>query len=263
MIQLSQPAFTLTYEYAGRFIAQETWLHPRRTISNWEMIYVTQGTIYLEQDEAYTVSKGEILFLTPGTEHGGTRTSPPGTSFYWVHFQISDFSRLGIGQRHLRFADGYKFGPLLKQLLHTANTPGYPPCTADMLLGVILAEATISQSGENRQTPLLRDCAEWIRINSDRRLTVAAVAAHFGYHSDYLCTLFRKMSGISLKAYIDRQRIQYIKNLLVATNYSVKELASRLGWEGESQLNHYFRYHEKISPVQYRNLYIRTHLNKK
>lgn len=261
MIQLSQPQLSLTYEYAGLFIAQEEWIHPRRTIHNWEMIYVTEGTIHLEQEETYRVAKGEILLLAPGTEHSGTAVSPAGTSFYWVHFQVSDFSRLGIEKRHLCFADGYKFAPLLKQLLHTANTPVYPPCTADMLLGVILAEATLTD--ENRQTPLLRDCAEWIRINSDRRLTVTAVAEQFGYHCDYLCALFRKMTGETLKRYLDRQRVQYVKNLLVTTNYSVKELASRLGWESESQFNHYFRYHEKISPVQYRNLYIGTHLNKK
>lgn len=263
MISVGTPAFSLQYDYAGLFIAQEEWVHPCRKIDTWELIYVTNGSIHMVQEEAYTASKGELLLLGPDIRHAGTRSSPAGTSFYWVHFTVSDFAALNLARRHLVFPDGYKFAPLFKQLLHVANSPVYPAYAAEMVLGIILAEASVAGTDQNRQTSLLKDCAEWIRINSDRKLTVSQVADQFNYHSDYLCSIFQKITNLSLKQYINAQRIQYIKSLLVTTNYSMKQLAVFLGWDNENQLNHYFKYHEKISPSQYRNLYTSTHLNKR
>ena len=50
---------------------------------------------------------------------------------------------------------------------------------------------------------------------------------------------------------------------LLTSNYSIKQLAAYLGWENENQFTHYFKYHEKMSPTQYRSLYVNTHLNKR
>ena len=261
MITLNK-SISLTYDYAGLFIAHEEWIHPRRQIDTWELIYVLSGTIFIQQEEAYTVSKGELLLLQPALWHAGFKTSPAGTAFYWVHFTVSDFAALGFRERHLVFADGYKFTPLFKQLLHMANSPIYPSYGAELVLGTILIEAVSPCMGQE-QTSLIKNCAEWIRINSDRKLTVPIISDHFNYHADYLCTLFRRMLGVTLKQYIDVQRIQYIKNILVTSNYSIKQLSNYLGWENENQFNHYFKYHENMSPSQYRSLYINTHFNKK
>lgn len=262
MITIGEPPFSLTYAYAGLFIAQEEWIHPNRQIDTWELIYVMNGTNYLEQGEQYAVSKGEILLLEPYVRHGGFRISEKGTSFYWVHFTPSDFAALGITERHLVFADGYKFAPLFKQLLHVANSFVYPSYGVELILGMILTEAA-APCKSHEQTSVISRCAEWIRVNSDRKLTVAMAAEYCGYNADYLCTLFKRMMGVALKPYINTQRMQYMKNMLVTTDYSMKQLADHLGFETENQMNHYFKYHEKMSPTQYRSLYTRTHINKK
>ena len=134
---------------------------------------------------------------------------------------------------------------------------------ADLAVGLILAQAAASSADDMPQAALLKDCAEWIRINSDRRITVAMAAERFGYHPDHLSALFQKWRGTPLKQYIDEQRLQYIRNLLLTSNYSIKQLAAYLGWENENQFTHYFKYHEKMSPTQYRSLYVNTHLNKR
>lgn len=265
MIVFEDPAFSLTYISSGLFVAHEEWIHACRIIDSWELIYVMNGVIHMRQEEEiYTVKKGELLLLRPGASHGGVKSSPPDTSFYWTHFLVSDDRAMVLHTAHMTFTDGYKFAPLFKQLLHVANSPlGYPFSAADLTMGLILAEAAVSRMDQGRQTSLLKDCAEWIRINSDRRITAAITAERFGYHPDYLSSMFQKKLGMTLKQYIDAQRLQYIKNLLLTSNYSIKQLADYLGWENENQFNHYFKYHEKMSPTQYRSLYVNTHLNKR
>ena len=108
---------------------------------------------------------------------------------------------------------------------------------------------------------LVCDTAEWVRINSGRKLSVAMVADQAGYHPDYLCAVFRRETGKSLKRYINEERMKVAKNRLLTTELSVKELAGELGWENENAFIHYFTYHEGISPAHYRNLYFHTHMN--
>ena len=265
MITLSSPPVSLSYVSSGLFVAHDEWIHADRVIDSWELIYMLNGAVYMRQaDVSYTLEKGDLLLLRPGVPHGGVQISPPGVSFYWVHFLVSDAAAMARFPTHMAFADGYRFTPLFKQLLHIAGAPSpYPFHAADLAVGLILAQAAASSADDMPQAALLKDCAEWIRINSDRRITVAMAAERFGYHPDHLSALFQKWRGTPLKQYIDEQRLQYIRNLLLTSNYSIKQLAAYLGWENENQFTHYFKYHEKMSPTQYRSLYVNTHLNKR
>jgi len=253
----------LEYLWSGLFTAREPWIHSRRNQDNYELIYVTNGTIYIRSNGVnYTLNKGDILLLERNTWHSGFRESPAGISFYWIHFLISDLSSFNIHGYNWSFSDSYRFLPLIKQFIHMANTPGYSQESKDMMMGVILSEIAASQQNHEEISLLVRECAEWISLNSDRPLTVGAVAAHFGYHPDYLTKIFKKCFGMSLKQYIISRHMDFIKSLLVTSNYSIKEIAAILGYKNENQFNHFFRYHEKLCPTQYRNLYIGTHMNR-
>ena len=116
--------------------------------------------------------------------------------------------------------------------------------------------------GQKSASRAADEAAEWIRINSARRLTAADAAAHAGYHPDYLSALFKAAYSLTLKQYIARERMKLIRSQLLTTADSLRTIARRLDFDGEEQLIHYFRYHEGLSPTQYRNLYDHTHLNK-
>ena len=175
MITLSSPPVSLSYVSSGLFVAHDEWIHADRVIDSWELIYMLNGAVYMRQaDVSYTLEKGDLLLLRPGVPHGGVQSSPPGVSFYWVHFLVSDAAAMARFPTHMAFADGYRFTPLFKQLLHIAGAPSpYPFHAADLAVGLILAQAAASSADDMPQAALLKDCAEWIRINSDRRITVA------------------------------------------------------------------------------------------
>lgn len=257
--------FDAQYISSGLFTAHEEWIHPKRKIDSYEIIYVICGIVYIQEEQSqYKLSTGDILLLHPNRVHFGYQTSPLKTAFYWVHFFVSDFTQLEIAQQHFLFSDHYKFAGYFKQLLHIANSPEYPAYSPDFVVMLLLNEICVGQKHVyNKFSKLLKDIAEWIRINSDKKLTAVMVAEHFGYHPDYICSLFRKSFGVSLKKYINDERIKYSKSLLLVSAYSIKQISDILGWENENQFIHYFKYHENMSPAKFRNMYYNTHFNKK
>jgi len=251
------------YEYAGLFKTDETWIHPVRTIDTYEIMLIVAGSVSVfEEDRRFTLNAGELLLLQPGLRHGGWKTSEGTTSFYWIHFHAAREDICQLPSAPIRLADPSHMNLLCRQLLHIGNTPGYPEYSVQAAFSLIFCELERLSKQIQPGTRLVSELAEWIRINSGRPLTVSMVAKHAGYHPDYLSALFRGAFHMSLKQYIADQRMQQIRSLLLTTTESVKEIAARLGFANGNQLMHFFRYHEGISPISYRNLYHHTHLNR-
>lgn len=255
---------SLEYCSSGLFVTEETWIHPIRCIDSYEVIWVTQGEVYLREGEAVICLRaGDAMLLRPGVEHGGTQESTGYTSFFWAHFRTDSMESLGLLPGYFTASEPDRLTEAFRLLLHVANTPGYPAFAAEASMGALLGELAFSQAASRQDTSrLLQEVAEWIRIHSDKKLTVRMVATHFAYHPDYLCALMRRSTGSGLKEYINAERLKLLKMLLMTTSLSVKELAARMSFDNENQLVHYFKYHEGISPARFRNLYVNTHLNR-
>lgn len=77
-----------------------------------------------------------------------------------------------------------------------ANAVNYPAYAADAAMASLLAELYAVQRRDGAPgMRLVCDTAEWVRINSGRKLSVAMVADQAGYHPDYLCAVFRRETG--------------------------------------------------------------------
>ena len=251
------------YKNAGLFQSEETWIHPCRVIDTFEIILPVKGEVCLfEGERQYTLTEGELLVLHPGVPHGGWRESRGETSFFWVHFTPAEPGETPMPEGPVACQDSARLGALCRQLLHAANAPVYPAYGVQAAFALVYCEVRLLWAGERPASRLAAQAAEWIRIHSHRRLTAASVAAHFGYHPDYLSTLFREAYGMGLKQYIVEERMKQVRGLLLAGMESVKEIAAHLDFADEAQLNHFFRYHEGMSPARYRNLHCYTHLNR-
>ncbi len=249
------------YTFAGLFQTNEVWIHPQRIIDTYEIILVTAGVVSLFEDEtAYELHPGQLLVLRPGRRHGGLRESRTETSFFWIHFQSDEPAPLPCSP--IQPDDSARLNSLCRQLLHVANAPGYPSYAAQAAFELLYCELLRACEERKGASRLVDETAEWIRINSSRRLSARDAAAHAGYHPDYLSTLFKAAYALSLKQYIAAERMKLVRNQLLTTADPIKTIALRLNFQSEEHLIHYFRYHEGLSPTQYRNLYDHTHLNK-
>lgn len=248
-----------TYDAIGEFHSDTEWIHPTRTIDSFELIFVVEGTVHIqENDKKYTLNADEAIILEPELVHGGWKASYSSTDFYWFHFNTS----MGIPFKTLGKGKHYDIRYLLKKLLHMSKTPSYNKESLDAAALLLFYE--LKGSGLiDTESSIAHKAAEYVRINSDKGLTASDVSKYFGYNPDYMSKLFKKTFGTGLKKYISIDRMNKAKDLLLNTDLSVKEVSSRLNFSDENSFIKFFSYHEQISPAKFRNTYFNIHLNNK
>lgn len=263
MIKINDGA-NLKYVSAGLFSTAKKWIHPRRIIDSFEIIYVTQGEVYIEENGInYHLKRGDALLLEPEKIHTGTVTSEGTTEFFWVHFLTDDISYFGM-QKCISTEGEYMTLGLFRELLHIANTEDAPDYAKDMSCGGIIAHlASVGRKRENESTTAFSKISEWVRMNIRQTMKVRDIAEMFGYNKTYISRLFKRYSGLTLKDYINRERIKCAKELLLTTEASIKDIAYELGFRDENLFVKFFKYHENMSPTNFRNMYFKLHMNNK
>ncbi len=252
-----------TYVGGGLFQTNEVWRHPTRTMGNYEIIVMTAGTAYLYVgDHRMTVKPGEAVLFPPKMEHGSWKESSGETAFYWCHFDMAHSLEEPL-VNPCKLLDETRMLMLCRQLLHTENAPAYPPYAVRAAFELMYSEFMQACQTANVSSRLVCEVAEWVRVHAEQNLTAAAVAVLWGYHPDYMSTIFRKFTGRTLKQYICDERIKMIKTMLYTSTYSLKQIAAKMEFPSEKHLIHFFHYHEGMSPIAYRNMHPYTHLNKK
>lgn len=102
-------------------------------------------------------------------------------------------------------------------------------------------------------TPLFN----YIEQNFDKSLTLEAMADVIGVTPQHLCTQFKKITNVRIFQYINSFRIKKSKELLMQNpNMQIKEIAPAVGFDDVNYFCAVFKKFEKISPSQFRNIYI-------
>ena len=228
------------------------WIHPTRVVDYNEVIYVVKGTVKMfEEDRRYELRKGDCIVLEKGKRHGGYEASGKSVGFYWFEF-YSDTSFIDE-IKNVSFGSGDAFLNLARKLVQTNESPLYPKQATNCYLRLLLNEILISSKrNDNTAYPVCGIIAEWIRKNSDRRIEVDEISMVFGYNKDYISRAFKRNFGVSLKEYIDAERLKFIKGLLVATTYPLKQISQMTGFQNYKSFLKFFSYHSGQTPFNYR-----------
>lgn len=250
---------------AGLFISDGEWIHPTRVINSYELIFVMQGTLRIaEEGKEYTVEENQALFLCPGVEHRGLVPTQEKISFYWIHFVFPDTAPPVISSPHAAVLSDSNMRILLKQLLHYCNTPEYPPACQAYLLRLAIMEVLLSRDQSNKKgNKLIKEIQEWIRVHYDKPITLEDIEQRFGYNRDYLTRLFKKSCRMGIKKYIDTVKMNKAKAFILSGEYPLKAIPPMLGIDDYNLFLKMFKYHEGITPRQYRETYTNIHTNKR
>lgn len=249
------------FDNGGKFSSQGDWIHSARTISTYELILVTHGTVYLEENGIrHILHANDYIILHPQISHGGYRVSTGAVGFYWLHFHSeAPFS--------LPFTGTAPNPEILiqnaRQLLQIHQSSGYPKQTADHMLYVLLSELTVQREQTKPQNALAVRTLEYIRAHAYQPLTVSQVAENMGFHPDYLSRVIKAYCGTSLNKEIIASRLQHAKWLLQTTDYTIRRIAYELGYEDANLFEKFFTYHAELTPTEYRNAFSNLHTNHK
>ena len=257
MILCNKP---LSMQGMGLFTTDEEWIHPVRREVTYELLLVTKGHVYIEEEgQPYALQKGNLLLLTPQKRHGGYRVSEGPTAFYWLHFSCPS-----LPFPLPTFMERGAEDDLFRRLLHVSTLPEHGgEDRAETMLAYLLLSLSEKHGARDKQSRLFHEVAEWIRINASATLRAEDCAQHFGYSAAHLCRVLRREAGIGTRELIDRMLLSRAKEQLLNSGASVKEIAALLGFSSPNTFLHFFRYHEKETPLAFRNRYALTHMNKR
>ena len=245
---------TLEFSNMGLFDIRSRWIHPDVVIQTYEIIFVTDGEVHLrEQENVYHLKSGNMIILFPGIKHGGADYSEGHTSFFWLHFYCDDISFFNLPK--VSAPDRTETEKTFKELLHLQSGDR---TLAELNLASFFLKAFRNHERRDR---FAYEIAEYVRLNSRKKLSVKDLSEFFGYNGDYLSRVYKREFGKDLKSGINEQRINYIKSILINTDMRIYEISAACGFEDENTFFKFFKYHTGITPSEYRNSFFRTHMN--
>ena len=254
------------YHWCGKFEAQSAdWMHMTRELTDFELILMTEGTLYLANEtEEFAVRPGELLIMPPTSFQHGTR--PGLCSFYWLHFSLSD-SELLPASLHFRPIGFDRILVLMKQLMDS-DRRYKNKFLNNALLQAILGEvslqtAPLARDKEHKKQQLLEDVMRYVEWHIQENLKVSDLADYFGYNEKYLTTLFRSEYGQSLKQYILSVKMEHAKSALSESDEKIDTIAYRLGFADAHNFSNAFKKVTDFSPSAYRKAYNRHAVYKK
>ncbi|MBN1670104.1 MAG: helix-turn-helix transcriptional regulator [Kiritimatiellae bacterium] len=262
-----------------------TWPATKR--HEFGLHYVIEGAVhYRFAGFCVRAGPGDIVFVNPG-DTLETRREANTTNFH-AHFGLSAdtarFSALaagdwyaGLGRHlghgaayprsfllpdHLAIRDRDRMGELFAALLanQAARGPGYAVAHhARFLLLLQLVSAELVRYSLGRRAPSARNAAEAhvaralqaIESALGEPLSRARVAAELGLTPDYLAKVFKKSVGRSIGAYILERRLALARELLLAPNNSIKQVARRAGFRDALYFSRVFHREIGMAPRDY------------
>lgn len=266
-------------EITGKFKApSDNWKHGHFYLAEYELIVMTEGTLYLEyHGDRFTVKSGEYLLLPPcNSWRQGFRKAY--CSFYWLHFRteqtflpliVSPENPLPEAEEDSYFTipqQGHipkseKVVILMKQLQDLVKS-NYPTNAVDALATAIVTELygqltlmspVVSPTPSQKQ--IYQDIIDYIHMNLSKNIRISDIATTFGYNEKYISHRFSEITGVPLKQYILRQKIDMANFMLTDSNKSISEISKSLGFPDSHNFARTYKKLTGLSPSEYRNAF--------
>ena len=182
---------------------------------------------------------------------GATASTPKRTFEYNTVAAITLFTRAAI-EGGVKPDDAYNLSEVLLQALEKTKT--VQDVQEILHLSELMFAKMVCRARAKDKPYQIKKCLAYIGENIFRKITVAEVAEYVGLHPHYLSTLFCEYEGITLKDYIQREKVNGACNLLRYSNHSVSEIALRFGYKSQSKFTEIFRKWQSMTPTEYRTL---------
>lgn len=110
----------------------------------------------------------------------------------------------------------------------------------------------IYETVSNKDNPHVKALKQYIFDNLSEDLSLSVLANHIHLAPQYICTLFKKETGMTITQFILKSRIDHAKMLISATNASILEIAEFCGFSDYCYFSHTFKKITGVSARQYR-----------
>jgi AraC-like DNA-binding protein len=277
--------YTLAYEEIHPVIRIAHRMHGplrilQRIIFDHELVLVLRGSArYETAEQTRTLNPGDLLFIPPFEPHRISGSEL--VEHVAVHFDLAPgvpkFSseptrrppyevRLTDGlfiPRLTRCLPGSDPRHALDELLRqraSENAPSVLGATVQLMRVLVLllgqssesAAASLLVPGELRNRERINRTIRYIQEHLPEPIDVDLLSELAGLSPSHLTRLFRELTGRSPMDYLRRARVQQARQLLGDVDLSIKEIASRVGFDDPYHFSKVFHRIDGLPPSLYR-----------
>ena len=215
---------------------------------------VAEGNIHTVEQGIINVRSGDVLFLAKGQEYD-CRVKEGGSECIVVHFDTDSDQK--FDSKVYKILDIEQMNSLFRMLerVYFERRPGWYAESMSMLYRII--SCLIDNSLENPKEPYTKSqiqrASEIVHLNlSKPDFNVEALASEMTLSRQAICNMFNRVYGMSPFRYIQQLRLEYAKNLLKESFYSISDIAYQCGYSSLYVFSRSFKAEEGVSPKEYR-----------
>ena len=123
----------------------------------------------------------------------------------------------------------------------------------DNLLRLLLVR--MSDSEPTQKNSKITKILNYIHMHYAEDVSLSALSRHFSLSQSYIARLFREELGCRPSNYVNKVRISAAKELLASTDFSMAEIAEKIGFSDAYYFSNTFKKAEGVSPLQFRKRY--------
>ncbi len=270
LVQLETPP-TPYYLECGQSHYDRGFEHPnRRNLGVYDLLFVVRGVLHIGEDNRqWALSAGETLILLPDGEHYSVKPSEEETLFYWVHFSANkaadesgdqSFMNPYIIQvpKHSRLMNPQSAYSLLDRLLTLRGENRSNAFWQEQML--LLEMLRLLEEGDKRikESPSVRLAERteaYLRRNYQAVLSNEELSKELHFHPNYIVRCMKETYRCTPMEYLHEYRLKQAKLLLIATEWSVGQIAEHVGFQYAPYFSSCFKQRMGVSPLRYRKGY--------
>lgn len=234
---------------------------------DWLIKLTLSGRGLIRHGEGRFVLKpGQMAVFKPEMPHDyGTDPHVGHWEMLWVHFHplrhwlpLLDWPEPVRGLLLLNLpkgaAEGRRVIELFQEMhrLATSNSPRRDWLAMNALEGVLLRCDALVSRAKTDLDARLESVTEYIHRHLEEALTLDDLARVAHLSVSQLSALFRTQLRVSPQQYIEGRRMEFAMRLLQFPNLSIKEVATRSGYNDPLYFSKRFRRHAQMTPTEYR-----------
>lgn len=247
----------------GHNIAKPAYHVEPRVIEWYNIHFVMQGKVELTFDQnVILLNQGDAFCLFPGLKCGYRyRADEKPLKMIWISFD-------GIQSRSLLTKAGYKEeAPYVRQVMsdelhHALQQLFVPPHDGFkrfLELQFSLYRIFSFMTPAEESVAPSHGPAQWIPKSIDymkthymERITIQDVSAHICVHRAHLSKVFTEKVGMTPARFLEKLRMEKAKELLRTSAYTIKEIASTIGYPDPYTFTHAFSRYCGVPPGKWR-----------
>ena len=235
------------------------------------LAYVRRGHLDFRVDEVdHPLSEGSMILIPPHMVHGIPQDNHSLCIQCEVLVRIQDpeLNDLLDSRKALVLHNVSHLESLFTYIrMHYKSADPFALSCVDSFLRTILYSFLIPQpnSEENsggyvdisQYSPLVQQIISYVESKTTEKYDLSGLALSLGLNKSYICTIFRRETGVTISDYINYNRIRRILIMLQYTqynkDYSIQALAEQYGYENPSYFNRVFKKLTGITPMEFKS----------